>query len=81
MKFVPASGIGTRMFKFLEAARLQEASNSPVDAENLEQFFSGLPKFAFYHDLKNVLSGQGLNSTGSLPRTIIIQLSMPFWTH
>ena len=60
MKFVPASGIGTRMFKFLEAARLQEASNSPVDAENLEQFFSGLPKFAFYHDLKNVLSGQGL---------------------
>ena len=59
MKFVPASGIGTRMFKFLEAARLQEASNSPVDTENLELFFSGLPKFAFYHDLKNVLSGQG----------------------
>ena len=59
MKFVPASGIGTRMFKFLEAARLQEASNRPADTKDLEQFFSGLPKFAFYHDLKNVLSGQG----------------------
>ena len=59
MKFVPASGIGTRMFKFLEAVRLQEASDSPVDTENLEQFFSGLQKFAFYHDLKNVLLRQG----------------------
>jgi hypothetical protein len=59
MKFVPASGMGTRMFKFLEAARLQKASNGPVDMENLDQFFSGLPKFAFYHDLKNVLLRQG----------------------
>lgn len=59
MKFVPASGIGTRMFKFLEAARLQEASNAPAVTEQLKQFFSGLPKFAFYHDLKNVLADQG----------------------
>lgn len=59
MKFVPASGLGTRMFKFLEAARLQGTSNTPVVTEQLNQFFSSLPKFAFYHDLKNVLSGQG----------------------
>lgn len=59
MKFVPASGIGTRMFKFLEAARLQEASNGPAAAEQLKLFFFGLPKFAFYHDLKNVLLHQG----------------------
>lgn len=59
MKFVPSSGVGTRMFKFLEAARLQSTPSGPVDTENLEQFFSGLPKFAFYHDLKNALLRQG----------------------
>lgn len=56
-KFVPASGVGTRMFKFLENARLQEPSEPTTD--QLEQFFSGLPKFAFYHDLKNTLLRQG----------------------
>ena len=59
MKFVPASGIGTRMFKFLEAARLRGTSGAPAPTEHLTRFFSNLPKFAFYHDLKNVLSGQG----------------------
>ena len=56
-KFVPASGAGTRMFTFLQAARFQEASDPAT--EQLEQFFSGLPKFAFYHDLKNTLLRQG----------------------
>ena len=56
-KFVPASGAGTRMFTFLQAARFQEAS-APA-TEQLEQFFSGLPKFAFYQDLKNTLLRQG----------------------
>lgn len=59
MKFVPASGVGTRMFKFLETARLRRTSNAPTPTEELNQFFSNLPKFAFYHDLKNVLSSQG----------------------
>lgn len=58
-KFVPASGGGTRMFKFLETARLQRAFDGPEATKELNQFFSALPKFAFYHDLKNVLSGQG----------------------
>lgn len=58
-KFVPASGGGTRMFKFLETARLQSALDGPAATKELKQFFSALPKFAFYHDLKNVLSGQG----------------------
>lgn len=55
-KFVPASGAGTRMFKFLENARLQGSSEPAT--EQMEQFFSGLPKFAFYHDLKNTLLRQ-----------------------
>lgn len=59
MKFVPASGVGTRMFNFLEAARLRKTSNGPAATGQLKHFFSSLPKFAFYHDLKNVLSGQG----------------------
>ena len=61
-KFVPASGVGTRMFKFLEVVRLRRESGrvAATEQRELEQFFSGLPKFAFYDDLKNVLSGQGL---------------------
>lgn len=60
-KFVPASGVGTRMFKFLEAARLHSQSGRVAAAEKheLEQFLSGLPKFAFYHNLKNTLLRQG----------------------
>ncbi len=60
-KFVPASGVGTRMFKFLEASRLQRESGrvAATEQHELEQFFSNLPKFAFYHDLKNTLLRQG----------------------
>lgn len=58
-KFVPASGVGTRMFKFLETFRFQRKSDQVAATEQLEQFFSGLPRFAFYHDLKNVLLRQG----------------------
>ncbi len=58
-KFVPASGVGTRMFKFLEASRLQRESVWVAAAEQVEHFFSDLPKFAFYHDLKNTLLRQG----------------------
>lgn len=62
IKFVPASGIGTRMFKFLEAARLPAPPGQGTSGQHeLEQFFSGLPKFAFYRDLKNTLSRQGLH--------------------
>ena len=59
-KFVPASGAGTRMFTFLEAARLQRETGQVTTTDQLEQFFSGLPKFAFYRDLKNTLLRQGL---------------------
>ncbi len=58
-KFVPASGAGTRMFTFLEAARLQEDAGQVTTTDQVEQFFSGLPKFAFYRDVKNALLRQG----------------------
>lgn len=58
-KFVPASGAGTRMFKFLETARLQSESDNIAAADRLNQFVSGLPKFAFHHDLENELLRQG----------------------
>ena len=58
-KFVPASGGGTRMFKSLEAACLQRDTGRLTPTDQLKQFFSGLPKFAFYHDLKNTLLRQG----------------------
>ncbi len=56
-KFVPASGAGTRMFTFLESARLQKESSEIT--EPLEQFLSSLSKFAFYPDLQKTLLDQG----------------------
>ncbi len=60
-KFVPASGVGTRMFKTLAAFCLQRKSSQLATAaqQDLERFFSSLPKFAFYHDLKKALLRQG----------------------
>ena len=60
-KFVPASGVGTRMFNGLEHARLKRTPGRISTAERrvLEQFLSGLPQFAFYHDLKDALFRQG----------------------
>ncbi|WP_128547396.1 DUF4301 family protein [Larkinella soli] len=50
MKFVPASGAATRMFKSLFAA-LEGKNDKSVD-----EFFARLPDFAFYDALKAVLT-------------------------
>lgn len=55
MKFVPASGAATRMFKSLFAA-LEGKSDKATD-----EFFSRLPDFAFYEDLKAVLAGKDID--------------------
>ena len=48
------------MFKFLEAARLHgQAGGEAAENPELDQFLSGLPKFAFYRNLQNVLLRQG----------------------
>ncbi|WP_246581355.1 DUF4301 family protein [Echinicola shivajiensis] len=60
VKFVPASGAATRMFKdlfaFLEADD-QSLANNPF----VEKFVSNLKTFAFYKDLSETLSQEGYN--------------------
>ncbi|RIV18287.1 DUF4301 family protein [Fibrisoma montanum] len=55
LKFVPASGAATRMFKSLFAA-LDGKSDKAAD-----EFFVRLPDFAFYDDLKAVLATKGVD--------------------
>ena len=54
VKFVPASGAATRMFKSLFAFLEAGKSDSSV-----EQFFERISEFAFYDDLKAVLAKDG----------------------
>ncbi|NTV84940.1 MAG: DUF4301 family protein, partial [Bacteroidales bacterium] len=68
IKFVPASGAATRMFKHLFEFR-ELPVNKKQDAKILDDsdfnsvgyFFSHLNKFAFYDDLKRIMSRAGLN--------------------
>lgn len=63
IKFVPASGAATRMFKSLyEAISSLESGNfnwSDNKNEAVRLFFENLDKFAFFEDLKAVLEKQG----------------------
>lgn len=54
LKFVPASGAATRMFK-----DLFEYVSSGVFNAGTEKFVAGLKEFAFYEDLLGVLKKQG----------------------
>jgi len=56
LKFVPASGAATRMFKSLFGF-LQEGKKD----KSVEEFFSRLNEFAFYDDLKVSLAADGHN--------------------
>jgi hypothetical protein len=72
MKFVPASGAATRMFKSLlslynqhdqmdeKAIRTGAGKNDP-DHVAFFQFIQGINKFAFYDDLKWVMARDGLD--------------------
>ena len=72
VKFVPASGAASRMFKVLlrylnqgneitRDAVSMEASAGEGDAKQLLGFMDGLKRFAFFKELKSALSDQGLN--------------------
>jgi len=57
IKFVPASGAATRMFKFLQVF-YSDFSNSPeafrqekIRDKIIQDFFKHLPEFPFYHEL------------------------------
>ncbi|HDS06483.1 MAG TPA: DUF4301 family protein [Bacteroides sp.] len=61
MRFIPASGAATRMFKSLYAALENLEHLSPADQENwvngepgIRQFFEQLPAYPFYEDLEAV---------------------------
>lgn len=59
VKFVPASGAATRMFKDLYAAYNQLKAEAGATLSNAAQtFFDRLPQFPFYAELKVVLQAQ-----------------------
>ncbi|MBC8320223.1 MAG: DUF4301 family protein [Bacteroidetes bacterium] len=67
LKFVPASGAASRMFKHLFEFR-QTYNKTPEDIEKYKSdkgfnsvfnFFENINKFAFYHQLKKVMAADG----------------------
>ena len=56
LKFVPASGAATRMFKDLFTA-IAELKNGNEANDGAKFFFSNLPKFSFYKMLKAQFKG------------------------
>ena len=68
IKFVPASGAASRMFKNLYAF-VEEYKNQAIPADflkkekikpdSVENFFMGIHDFAFFEDLKNTLKAKG----------------------
>jgi len=63
MKFVPASGAASRMFKFL-FEYLNQADDQPN--EDVQHFINQLQHFAFYDDLKYILEQRGFNLEAEL---------------
>lgn len=72
IKFVPASGAASRMFKvllaYLNQSReinrhqiLKEADAGNSNARQLLEFMDGLQRFAFFEDLTRALAEKGLN--------------------
>ncbi len=79
LKFVPASGAATRMFKvllkFLNTERPWSLASAAKDARpgdpevrTLEDFFTGLPRFAFISDLKAAISAAGTSMKNLLDK-------------
>jgi hypothetical protein len=61
IKFVPASGAASRMFKALYEALNALETNSQCDEKStkaVDAFFDGLDKFAFYEELKAILKAK-----------------------
>lgn len=72
MKFVPASGAASRMFKLLlsfysryesidEKQIITDAEKGDTDHKTFLQFIKGIKKLAFYDDLKQVMAKDGLD--------------------
>jgi hypothetical protein len=71
MKFVPASGAATRMFKLLinfnnkfgkiEKEKIEEEASKNEKYKKLLKFINGIRDYAFFKDLKNVLTENGFD--------------------
>jgi len=72
IKFVPASGAASRMFKVLSGylnrpgeieqnTVIQEAQAGQASAKQLLAFMEGISKFAFFQDLSLILSKKGMS--------------------
>ncbi|WP_179318479.1 DUF4301 family protein [Winogradskyella helgolandensis] len=69
LKFVPASGAATRMFKFLfkfvsEYNSNEQSLNSYINKNNLKElslFMVGLEKFPFYNQVLELLESKGID--------------------
>lgn len=62
IKFIPASGAASRMFKALYEAlekSLKEGNASLESNKTLIEFFDNLKEYPFYHDLDKVISDNG----------------------
>lgn len=74
LRFVPASGAASRMFRQLRRARAG-ASESQTAAD-LQRFLDNLDKFAFHADLQNAMAEDGLD----LGRAVA-ERNLPLITH
>lgn len=71
MKFVPASGAATRMFKLLikfnqklnkiDKAEIEKEASKENNHKELLKFIERIRRFAFFNDLKEVLSKKGID--------------------
>lgn len=63
LKFVPASGAASRMFKFLfefyGQAKNQYASLEQIEHDDVKRFFREIKNFAFYDELKSIIQSAG----------------------
>ncbi len=69
IKFVPASGAASRMFKSLFEFRGELVLNEDLDLDNyssLKEFFTKIENFAFYEDLKNQLTQKGYSDISAI---------------
>ncbi|QRR02879.1 DUF4301 family protein [Dyadobacter sandarakinus] len=65
LKFVPASGAATRMFKSLFSFLENDKKDKSVD-----EFFDRLSDFAFYEDLKTCMAADGISIESADEKTV-----------
>ncbi|MGQ9846188.1 MAG: DUF4301 family protein [Bacteroidales bacterium] len=69
LKFVPASGAASRMFKDLYA--YIENEKTLEELPSVKQVINNIEKFAFYEELKKLLTDAGFEIKNTNPKTLI----------